>query len=318
MFILGYEGDEPYSAVNKNLVTALNNGLGGVIFFTQNITNKEKFHKSVEYIKKESLIKPFLSIDQEGGRVERTLNLHNGRKYLSARDVAKKGVEFVEQQAEMIASELLELGLNMNFAPVLDVDTNPNNPIIAERSYSSNPDIVAKMAKVVVDVFKKHNIVSVGKHFPGHGETNVDSHLVMPELNLSFEELKAIHLKPFELLLNSLPAIMVAHIYYSAFDIEKLPASISQNVVDGYLRQNLGYGGLVVSDDMVMGGIKSINPLDACIKGINAGVNMFIYRNSDDETLYLIEELEKAVIDGKVPVDKVDKSVAIIQNTKCF
>ena len=108
MFVLGYEGDEPYSEVNKNLVTALNNGLGGVIFFTQNITNKEKFHKSVEYIKKESLIKPFLSIDQEGGRVERTLNLHNGRKYLSARDVAKKGVEFVEQQAEMIANKIYE------------------------------------------------------------------------------------------------------------------------------------------------------------------------------------------------------------------
>lgn len=312
MFILGYESDNPFSKENEGFVSALEKGLGGVIFFTQNITDREGFKKSVEQIKSKALIEPFLSIDQEGGRVERTLNLYNGSHYLSAREAAKKGEQFVKEQTKKIAHELNEFGINMNFAPVLDVDTNPDNPVIAERSYSSDPELVIKLGAIAVKTYLENGIIPVGKHFPGHGETNADSHLAMPELNLNMDELENIHIKPFKQLLADLPAMMIAHIHYSAFDREKIPASISKNVIQKYLRQTLGYEGLIISDDMVMGGIKGFSSLEACIKGINAGINMFIFRNSDTATLDLIEQLEKAVNEGKLDIKNIDKSVEII------
>lgn len=317
MFILGYEGDSPQSIQNKGFLSALNQGLGGVIFFTQNITDRSSFKKSVEIIKKEAMIMPFLSIDQEGGRVERTLNLYNGSRYLSAKECAIKGEDFTKSQTQAIAEELKDFGLNMNFAPVLDVNTNPDNPVIAERSFSDKTDIVSKFGKIAAETYLKNGIIPVGKHFPGHGNTSVDSHKEMPEETLPLSELENIHIKPFKNLAKILPAVMVAHVHYSAFDKEKLPASVSKNVIQNYLRSKLDFRGLVVSDDMVMGGIKGFSSLDACIRAINAGVNMFIFRNSDELTLRLFDELEQAVLSGRVSMENIDKSIEIIQKVKC-
>lgn len=318
MFILGYEGDDLYTFQNQGFIRALENGLGGVIFFTENIKDRTSFLNTVSQIKKHSFIEPFLSIDQEGGRVERTLNLYGGSHYLCARESAKKGEEFVKEQTKNIAVELKKLGLNMNFAPVLDVDTNPNNPVIAERSYSPNPDEVSKFGKIAAETYIKNGIIPVGKHFPGHGETSVDSHKEMPKLDLTFEELEKTHIKPFKNLLELLPAIMIAHINYTAFDEASLPASVSKNVINEYLRKTLSYKGLVISDDMVMGGIKGFTSLDACIKGINAGINMFIFRDSKNKTLELINEIEKAVLSGQIDIENIDNSVEIITKTKCM
>ena len=314
MFILGYEGDMPSACLN--LVNALKSGLGGVIFFTQNITDKDKFKDSVQYIKDNAIIAPFLSIDQEGGRVERTLNLYGCSHYLSARDAAKKGESFVKEQTEQIAGELKDFGLNMNFAPVLDVDSNPDNPIIAERAYSSDPDEVIRYGRIAVQTYLKNGIIPVGKHFPGHGDTSEDSHKEMPEVNLSIDELENTHIKPFKVLINDLPAIMAAHVYYPAFNKEKIPASVSPEILNGYLRQNLGFKGLIISDDMVMGGIKKFTSLEACKRAINAGVNMFIFRNTDDDVIELISNLIKAVKNNEIDINKIDKSIEYIKSVK--
>ena len=314
MFILGYEGENPLAS--PQFINALKIGLGGVIFFTQNIFEKEKFKNAVNIIKENSLFPPFLSIDQEGGRVERTLNLYGGTHYLSAYDAAQKGEDFVRKQTQQISEELKDFGLNMNFAPVLDVNTNPNNPIIGKRAYSSDCNKVAKFGKIAVDTYLKNGIIPVGKHFPGHGETSVDSHLEMPELNMSLSELENTHIKPFKALINDLPTIMVAHVYYSAFDSQKIPASVSENVIKNYLRKKLGFKGLVISDDMVMGGIKKFTPLEACKKAIKAGVNLFIYRNSDDTTLELIQQVISAVKNGEIDIMLIDESIEYIQVSK--
>ncbi len=314
MFILGYEGENPLAC--PEFIHALKSGLGGVIFFTQNIYDKEHFKAAVSTIKQNALIAPFLSIDQEGGRVERTLNLYGGSHYLSARAAAKKGPETVKQQTDWISQELRYLGLNMNFAPVLDVDTNPANPIIGDRSFSSDPDKVTEYGKIVTDTYKKNHIIPVGKHFPGHGDTKTDSHLEMPEVDLSFEELENIHIKPFKALINDLPAIMAAHVHYTAFDREKIPASVSQNVIENYLRKTLGFKGLVISDDMVMGGIKKFTPFEACKKAINAGVNMFIFRTCNEMTISLIEQLATAVKNKDIDPQKIDTSINYISNLK--
>lgn len=315
MFILGYEEENPLAC--SYFMQALKSGLGGVIFFTRNIVEKENFKNAVQIIKDHALknYPLFLSIDQEGGRVERTLNLYGGTHYLSAREAAKKGEAFVKQQTEWISQELKYFGLNMNFAPVLDVDTNPDNPIIAERSYSSNPDDVTKFGKIALETYCNNKIIPVAKHFPGHGDTATDSHLDLPELDMSLEELEKIHIKPFKELINLIPVIMIAHIHYRAFDSKKIPASVSKNVIK-YLRNNLGYNGLIVSDDMVMGGIRRFTPFEACKQAIEAGVNMFIYRNADESVAELIEQIINAVKSNEIPESKINECISYIEKTK--
>lgn len=314
MFILGFEGENPHSC--PEFVNALKKGLGGVIFFTHNICDKERFKDAVHMIKQDALVPPFLSIDQEGGRVERTLNLYGGPHYMSARNSAEQGEATVKQQSQWISEELKYLGLNLNFAPVLDVDTNPNNPIIGERSYSSNPDEVIKFGKIALETYTKNGIIPVAKHFPGHGDTALDSHKDMPVVDLSFDELEKTHIRPFKELLDKIPAIMAAHVNYPALDKEKIPASVSPNVIDEYLRKTLGFKGVVISDDMVMGGIRRFTPFEACKRAINAGVNMFIYRNTDESVLALIEEIISAVRSGEINIKKIDESNNYIKTLK--
>ena len=182
MFVLGTEGGE--------YIKALKSGLGGIIFFTHDIKSKEQFISLVRDIKSQALISPFLSVDQEGGRVERTENIHNGKKYLSAKYAFEKGLDFLKNQTKEIAVELKSYGLNLNFAPCIDVNTNPNNPIIGERAFSINTQDVITAEKIVSKTYEANGIIPCVKHFPGHGDANTDSHLTLPEINMNFETLE--------------------------------------------------------------------------------------------------------------------------------
>lgn len=316
MFILGYEEDMP----SDEFLKLIDDGLGGVIFFTRNIKTPEQFKSAVKKIKShENRQNPLiLSIDQEGGRVERTLNIYNGSHYLSAKDSAQKGTEFVEQQTKNIAFELKNFGLNMNFAPVLDVNTNQDNPIIGNRSYSQNPDKVIKFGSIAAKTYLENGITPVGKHFPGHGDTSVDSHKAMPVVDSNLEELEKTHIKPFKALIDKelLPAIMVAHIHYKAFEEKPLPASVSKNVIQNYLRNKLNFNGIVISDDMVMGGIKGFSSFEACKLGIDAGINMFIFRDANKETLELIDKLTLETEKGNIDISKINESIEKINALK--
>ncbi|MDD3436508.1 MAG: glycoside hydrolase family 3 N-terminal domain-containing protein [Candidatus Gastranaerophilales bacterium] len=302
MFILGLEGEN--LSDNPNLVNVLNEGLGGVIFFTQNIQSPEQFKTLIQDIESECKINPFLSIDQEGGRVERTENIFGGKKYLSPRFAAAKGEKFLKEQTDKIAKELKKLGINLNFAPVLDVNTNPDNPIIGERAFSDNTDEVIKYGKIVVETYLENGIIPCVKHFPGHGDASVDSHIALPTIDLPLEEMEKIHIKPFKEVPS--PMVMVAHLHCTAFDKEKIPASLSKNAI-GYLREKLNYQGLVITDDMVMGALNEAKSKEQKVKcemenfaspftlhaaqAIKVGVNILLYRNSYDETIQIIEEL---------------------------
>lgn len=280
MFILG---------TGEALDESLKKGLGGVIFFTKDIQSKEQFKNLVCDIKSKSLIPPFLSIDQEGGRVERTENVHP--RYLSPRFAFQKGENFLHEQSEKIALELKDYGLNLNFAPCADVNTNPNNPIIGERSFSSNTDDVIKGINIVSEEFRKNGIIPCLKHFPGHGDADKDSHLTLPCIDLPLNEMEEIHIRPFK---EKADMIMVAHLHCTCFDKNVIPASLSKNAV-GYLRNNIGYNGVVITDDMVMKGVQDFGAVEACIMAIEAGVDMFIYRNANKETIEIIEEVIKRV-----------------------
>ena len=283
MFILGLEGE--------NYKKLLPLGLGGVIFFTKNIISIEQFKNLTSEIKKHSLITPFLSIDQEGGRVERTENLHNGKKYLSAKFAYEKGLTFLEQQTNDIAKELAEYGINLNFAPCVDTNTNPNNPIIGERAFSSKPEEVIEAGQLVAQTYRKNGIIPCIKHFPGHGDASADSHLTLPKIDLNLNEMEQTHIKPFkEIIKNGIEMVMVAHLHCTCFEEEPIPTSLSKKTID-YLKNALNYDGVIISDDMVMKGVADFGEVEACIMGIKAGLNMFIYRYSDEKTINIINEV---------------------------
>ena len=283
LFVLGTEGD--------GYKTALGKGLGGMIFFAKDILSVEQFKGLINDVKSLAKVKPFLSIDQEGGRVERTENIYGGKKYLSAKFAYEKGLEFLENQTEQIANELKSYGINLNFAPCIDVNTNPENPIIGERAFSSNVEEVIVAENIVSRVYKQNSIIPCVKHFPGHGDANADSHLTLPQIDLSLEEMEQIHIKPFRLSIQKgVEMVMVAHLHCTCFEKDVIPTSLSK-VAISYLREVLGFDGVVISDDMVMKGVAHFGQLDACIMALKAGVNLFIYRDSSQGTIDLIDEL---------------------------
>lgn len=285
MFILGLDG-EGYKQ-------ALKNGLGGIIFFTKDILSPEQLKQTIFEINSIASVPPILSIDQEGGRVERTENIHNGKKYLSAKFAFEKGETFLKTQTEEIARELKSYGLNMNFAPCIDVNTNPANPIIGERAFSDNAEDVIKGEKIVSGVYRNNGIIPCVKHFPGHGDANADSHLTLPEIDLSLNEMEKTHIKPFaEAVKNGIETVMVAHLHCTCFEKEVIPTSLSKNAISN-LRNNLNFDGVTISDDMIMKGVAKFGMLEACEMGIRAGLNMFIFRNSTPDIIDVIEKLAK-------------------------
>lgn len=293
---------------------ALSIGLGGVIFFTRDIQSIKHFQNLIKQINGKSIIPPFLSIDQEGGRVERTENIHE--RYISPRFAFKKGEKFLEEQTEKIANELREYGINLNFAPCADVNTNPDNPIIGERAFSDNTEEVIKGMSIVSDVYRRNGIIPCVKHYPGHGDANSDSHLTLPQIDLPMEIMEEIHIAPFKNAVeNNIEMIMAAHLHCTCFDKDSVPSSLSKNAV-GYLRNTLKYDGIIISDDMVMKGVQAYGSTEAVIMGINAGLDMFIFRDGDKKTIDIINNVVKIVEKDNRLKEKVKKSNERIKKLK--
>ena len=305
MFIMGFTGDD----LDSNILNAVRAGLGGIIFFAENIKSIDQTAKLIQNLQKSARVPLFMSIDQEGGLVERTINCTEKIEYLTPMALSGK-IQNVEIHTQIMAKELKALNINMDFAPVLDVNTNKYNPIIGIRSFSSNPDEVIKYSEPVYRILNKNNIIAVGKHFPGHGEAGIDSHKDMPSIELGFNQLDA-HIKPFKKAIeNGLDAIMVAHVHYSAFNSTKIPASMSKEVITDYLKDKLNFKGLIISDDMVMGGIANhYDRLSACIQAINAGIDILIFRDSTDENMALIDKLVIATKNGDIQQERINESV---------
>ena len=300
MFILGLEGG--------GYKKALTEGLGGVIFFTKDIQTPEQFRKMTSEINMPAQVQPFLSIDQEGGRVERTENIHNGKKYLSAKFAFEKGGDFLRNQTKEIAQELKSYGINLNFAPCIDVNTNPENPIIGERAFSSNTQEVIKAGRLVAQTYRENGIIPCVKHYPGHGDADADSHLTLPRIDLGLEEMENFHIAPFAAAVkDGIEMIMAAHLHCSCFDSDVIPASLSRNALS-YLRGRLGFEGVIISDDMMMKGVAQFGLAAVVEKGIRAGLNMFIHRNSTPDVIDAIEiTAEKARTDAGL-LEQIERS----------
>jgi hypothetical protein len=182
-----------------------------------------------------------------------------------------------------IAREAAYAGINTVFAPVLDVNTNPENPIIATRAFSGDPEEVSALGESMIRVFKENGIVPCGKHFPGHGDTSVDSHLALPRVEKSLEELGACELRPFRAARAAgVPMIMLGHLDVPALDPGGVPASVSGEVVR-FLKEDVGFAGLVITDAMNMGGLGSLGAAEASLRALEAGVDLLLHPQDPED-----------------------------------
>lgn len=301
--------------------------VSGVVFFEKNIaeSNSEIKLKQLTYgLQTLAPIPLFLAIDQEGGIVNRLKVKYGFPKSVTAAYLGELDNEDSTRfYAQLTAANLAGLGLNVNFAPVLDLASNPDNPIIARygRAYSANPHIVAKNAGITIEEHKHFKVISVGKHFPGHGSSHGDTHLDMTDVTDTWNENE---LFPYDTLnkAGQLPAIMSAHIVNNNLDPEGLPGTLSKKILQGVLRKKLGFEGVVFSDDMQMHAITKYFGLEKSIElGINAGLDVIIYSNnipnSEERTVKVVHDILRKLIETKkIPMSRINESYNRIMRLK--
>jgi beta-N-acetylhexosaminidase len=227
-------------------------------------------------------VPPFIAIDQEGGRVHR-LPAPFSHFPAAARIGARHDPELAYRLGNASAAELSLTGVNLNFAPVLDVQSNPNSPIIGDRAFAGAPARVIEIAAAWAQGLRDGGVIPCGKHFPGHGDADKDSHFDLPIVRKSMDELQATELPPFaHACRNRIEALMTAHVAYPALD-PKLPATLSKAIVTGLLRHQLGYDGVVFSDDMEMKAVSDRYSVEAATAlAVRAGVDVLLYCHEID------------------------------------
>jgi beta-N-acetylhexosaminidase len=207
---------------------------------------------------------------------------------------------------QLLAFEVRALGFDLDFAPVLDVDTNPANPVIGDRSFSRQSEEVARLGVALAEGLESGGVASCGKHFPGHGDTAVDSHLGLPSLPHGLARLREVELVPFAAYARAgLASVMTAHVVFEALD-PGLPATMSRRALTGLLRGELGFEGVVVSDDLEMKAIHAHHgEARAAVEGLRAGVDLFLVCHSHRVQRQVISALEEAVASGELPLQAV-------------
>lgn len=291
---------------------------GGIILFKENITTFQDTKTLISNIKNQSKIVPFISIDQEGGKVERITNLpdKNVPNIPSMWDVGERNDEdYAYQIGKTIGQELQEFGINMNFAPVLDIVSNKNNKVIGNRSFGSNSLTVTKMGLKVAQGLKDNNIIPVFKHFPGHGSTITDSHYDLPVLNKTKEELLNSDIIPFKNAIDeSAEVIMVGHLAVPNITNNNIPASLSKEIITNLLKQELGYEGLVITDALNMKAITKIySEKEIYELAINAGVDILLMPASIESA---ISNIKESINEGTIAEEKINESVRKILSLK--
>ena len=292
---------------------------GNFILFARNIVDLPQLEKLTRDIHEEVMnsigIMPFIGIDQEGGTVVRIM--HKSTFYPGSMTLAATDLSNAEIIGHMMGKHLISLGINMNFAPVLDINNNPKNPIIGIRSYSDKPEIVSKYGIEVMEGMKSEGVIATVKHFPGHGDVEIDSHKGLPILPFDKERLYNMELKPFiDAINNGVQNIMAAHIVFQEVD-EENPATVSKDILKGILRDELKYTGLITSDCMEMKAIsETITTPGGVLKGIQAGDDLVLVSHTKQLQIDSINLLKLSIGDKSLSIEEVDEKVKRILKYK--
>ena len=293
--------------------------ISGVILFNRNVKDSStllSLNNSLKESNKNNKLPLFISVDEEGGlvtRMPKDIKRLPTNKYIGS--LNNKDLSY--NVGEILGEQLSYFGFNMNFAPVLDINSNPNNPVIGDRSFGNNKDTVAILGTSTMKGIQSKNIISVVKHFPGHGDTSVDSHVNLPVVNYDINRLKSFEFVPFKTAIqNGADAIMVGHILLPKID-SKYPSSMSYEIVTNILRKDLGFNGLVVSDDMTMGAItKNYSIEESSIKAINAGVDLLLVCQKYENTENVLKALKEAALNGTISKERLDNALYNIISIK--
>lgn len=314
LFILGYQGEEPSSHFLRFIEEW---GIGGVIVFARNLSDPAKLPAHLARISEAAGHKIFTSIDQEGGLVLRILS--RGSLFPSAMALsATDSLNLTEQCHEAIGREMLSLGLNWNLAPVLDIN-HPDNPGIGARSFSDSPQRVADFGCAAIRGLQKAGVLACAKHFPGKGHAKVDSHLTLPVIPYDAERLERFELYPFaKAIKNDVAAIMTAHVFFPAYEkTPGLPATLSQSVLTGLLRQKLGFKGILVTDDLEMGAItESYGIAQAANLSFHAGADQLLICHQLEQQRLAAETLLKSLSENQHTGQRLEESLLRINSAR--
>ena len=290
--------------------------VGNVILFTRNFENAEQMKKLTTKIHDEIIkntgVVPFIAIDQEGGLVTRMMkDVTFAAGPMTSSSVSEQAVY---DTGKMLAYDMIQLGMNLNLAPSLDVNNNPNNPVINVRSYSDNPEIVSKMGKNFIKGSLEYGVLPCAKHFPGHGDAAVDSHLGLPTINHDTKRIHEVEMKPF--IDNiSIPSIMSAHILFPAYDT--VPATLSKKVITGVLREELGYDGIVITDCLEMKAIAdNYGTEQGALQAVLAGIDLLCICHTLEKQVGALKLIEEAVLNDVLKEEELDKHVERILKGK--
>ena len=284
LLIAGFDGAQPTPP--PAIAQALASGhLSGVILFRRNIHDIEQLvalNTALHEAAAQAPMAPLISVDQEGGRVVRVRTPLTPLPPLRALGQTRQP-KLVAQASEVIATELQAIGFNLNYSPVLDVDTNPANPVIGDRALSSSSTWVGRLGGAFVGGHVIAGVIPCGKHFPGHGDTHQDSHLALPTILHSVERLERVELPPFVMAARAgLPMIMTAHLVVASLD-PVYPATLSPAVIQGLLRDKLGFQGVVITDCLEMKAVADHHPIEALVeRSLMAGVDLFLISHTEE------------------------------------
>lgn len=315
MIGLAFSGDK-YSSELKMQVEDIEAGL--IIYFKDNCVSPKQIFDLNKEINKNAKIPPFIAIDQEGGMVARvTEGIVQSPGAMAIGATQNKNNAYI--LAKNMGIELRHLGFNFNFAPVGDVNNNAKNPVINVRSYSEDPKMVSEYMVEAVKGYHEAGLMTSVKHFPGHGDTAVDSHIGLPSVDFDKERLDKMELVPFKKVVDlDLPGIMASHVLYTKYD-EKYPTTLSKKVITGLLREEMGFKGLVVTDSLTMSAVFDNFSLEEIVyNGFNSGCDILLLcgaRNIEMQKEFASIALRLAE-EGKIPLSKIDESVERILKYK--
>lgn len=329
---IGFDGE----TLPSDAMSLIERGVGFAVLFARNVRTPEQVARLNTFIKQAAPGTIAICVDQEGGRVRRLREgfspvpsmrdlgrvgnrLLNGKSHAGTNGNGSNGKNghrhsIVHEVGSILGSELRAVGIDVNFAPVLDVDTNPRNPVIADRSLARDAREVARLGCEMIAGLQGAGVAACGKHFPGHGDTSLDSHHALPRLDHDLKRLNEIELVPFLAAAQcGVESMMTSHIVFTPLDPD-LPATLSPIVLDGLLRKQIGFDGVIFTDDMEMKSIASFYDFDeAVVRTIEAGADVITICHTLEKQERAIEVIAAAIRSGRLSRDRIDQSIARIE-----
>lgn len=304
---IGFDGPTPHDGVRR----LVDRGVRSVILFARNAGPREQVADTIDRIKSLSSDPILVCVDQEGGRTVRFTDGFDPPPAM--REIGRDGAGVAGVVGRRLASDLRAVGIDLDLAPVVDVDSNPANPVIGPRSFGADPSLVGACAAAMIVAMQAGGLAACAKHFPGHGDTDLDSHHDLPVLRHGLDRLRTIELPPFRSAIDAgVAAIMTTHVVFEALD-PGVPATMSAAAIDGLLRRELRYDGVVISDDLEMAAIADLPEIggdlgEAAVRTVLAGVDLVLCCHRDDRQHRVVDALAEAIASGRIPVERVESA----------